>query len=233
MPRTKTATKASTKSATKSASASANTQISNDEKNVAVLKTQNTSLEEEETSISKHKRGRPKGTTGTRRPDCSYDNPSVKKGDNARYIRHALASLNLPPIDISDAKQVDERINWYFDHCIDEDMKPTVKGMCNALGVDKQTVRNWVNGTYRAGKGTEHLDSVKRAYDMLEELYEDYMLNGKINPASGIFMGKNHFGYTDQQEVILTPNDPLGDETSEKALKSKYLEDIGAKPIDV
>lgn len=32
------------------------------------------------------------------------------------------------------------------------------------------------------------------------------MQNGKINPVSGIFLGKNNFGYQDKQEMVLTPN---------------------------
>ena len=51
------------------------------------------------------------------------------------------------------------------------------------------------------------------------------MLNGKINPVTGIFMLKNHFGYRDQSEVVLTPNaNPLGNEPDTEALKQKYLD---------
>lgn len=38
------------------------------------------------------------------------------------------------------------------------------------------------------------------------------MLNGKINPVSGIFLMKNNFEYQDKSEVVLTPNNPFGDE---------------------
>ena len=41
---------------------------------------------------------------------------------------------------------------------------------------------------------------------MMEELWENYMQNGKINPVSGIFLGKNNYGYADKQEYVLTPN---------------------------
>ena len=40
----------------------------------------------------------------------------------------------------------------------------------------------------------------------MEILWENYMQNGKINPVSGIFLGKNNFGYQDKQEMVLTPN---------------------------
>ncbi len=122
----------------------------------------------------------------------------TEKGDNARYLRHALASFKLPPIDISDPAQVEERIFWYFDHCGENDMKPTVSGLSNALGIHRDTFNEWKNGERRS---STHNDIIKKAYKILEELWEDYMMNGKINPASGIFLGKNLFGYRDEVEV--------------------------------
>ena len=61
-----------------------------------------------------------------------------------------------------------------------------------------------------------------RLYDMLEALWEDYMMNGKINPVSGIFLGKNHFGYQDKQEYVLTPNQK--NEVDPVAIEAKYAE---------
>ena len=52
----------------------------------------------------------------------------------------------------------------------------------------------------------------------------DYMQNGKINPVSGIFLMKNNFGYADKQEVIVTPNNPLGDTKDTKELQEAYIE---------
>ena len=173
------------------------------------------------------KRGRPKGSGGNTRKDLSWSgNQELKPGDNTRYLRHALASWNLPPIDISDAGQVAQRIDWYFNHCAEDDMKPTVSGMCNALGIDKATFYRWGTGEYREGESSDHRIVVKRARCVLEELWEDYMLNGKINPVSGIFLGKNHFGYADKQEVVLTPNNPLGDTKDTKALEEKYIDSV-------
>jgi hypothetical protein len=51
------------------------------------------------------------------------------------------------------------------------------------------------------------------------------MLNGKINPVSGIFLSKNLFyGYSDKQEVVLTPNNPLGETRDPKEIEAKYAE---------
>ena len=173
------------------------------------------------------KRGRPKGTGGNTRTDLSWSgNKELKPGDNSRFLRHALASWDLPPIDISDPKQVEERIRWFFNHCREDDMKPTVMGLCNALGITRQTFFNWGIGETRNCKGSEYIDLVKKARGTLEELWEDYMLGGKINPVSGIFLGKNHFGYTDKKEVVLTPNNPLGEAEDTKELEDKYINSV-------
>ena len=49
------------------------------------------------------------------------------------------------------------------------------------------------------------------------------MLNGKINPVSGIFLGKNNYGYQDKTEYVLTPNSRPDDEYSAEDIKSRYL----------
>ena len=49
------------------------------------------------------------------------------------------------------------------------------------------------------------------------------MQNGKITPVSGIFLGKNNFGYKDQQEYVLTPNQ-MGEIQDAKTIEAKYAE---------
>ena len=142
-------------------------------------------------------------------------------GDNTRYLRHALAAWNLPPIDISDPKQVEDRLQWYFNHCAEDDMKPTVNGMCNSLGISRDTLCDWKNGDNRAAT---HLDIIKKAYKILEQMWENYMMNGKINPVAGIFLGKNMFGYQDKQDIVVTPNNPLGSAPDAATIAEKYAE---------
>lgn len=48
------------------------------------------------------------------------------------------------------------------------------------------------------------------------------MQSGKINPASGIFIGKNMFGYKDTQDVVVTPNNPLDNGASPTEIADKY-----------
>ena len=50
------------------------------------------------------------------------------------------------------------------------------------------------------------------------------MQDGKVNPVTGIFWQKNYDGMKDQTEMVLTPNNPLGEQKDMKALEQKYLE---------
>lgn len=140
----------------------------------------------------------------------------AEPGENSRFIRFALASWDLPPIDISDPEQVKERIGLYFKHCADNDRKPQIVGMCNWLGISRNTLHTWATGEYRSGT---HSDTIKKAVSFIEEMWADYMLNGKINPASGIFLAKNWYGYKDVADVVVTPNNPLQDMNPDEARK--------------
>lgn len=155
----------------------------------------------------------------------NYGTEYVEPGDNARYLRFALDNMNRPPIDISDEKQVERRIYEYFEDCVKADMKPNVVALANALGIDRSTLRSWKVGECRT---LSHSPIVKKAFDALEELWVDYMQNGKINPASGIFIGKNHFGYRDVADVVLTPGQQLSDQTSPEQMQKQ----IAALPDD-
>lgn len=149
--------------------------------------------------------------------------PQLAKGEVGKYLNHALAGFDLPSIDTSDIEQVKERCEWYFQRCIDDDVRPTVAGLSNALGITRQTFHRWCVGE---GRGETHTAFAQRIRNIMEEMMEDYMLNGKINPVSGIFLMKNNFGYTDKSEVVLTPNTPLGEETPPEVLCQKYLDDV-------
>lgn len=155
------------------------------------------------------------------RPDLAkFGEENTQPGDNARYLRWARLPFSLPPIDISDPVQVENRLNEYFNACIENDMKPNMVGMANWLGIDRTTLASWKRGEYR---DSTHSHVIKKAITLLENLWVDYMQNGKINPASGIFLAKNMFGYKDTQDVILTPNTQLSDVPADEIV-NKYKE---------
>lgn len=178
--------------------------------------------------IAAYKRppGRPKKNPTDLQPRkradlANFGQEYIEPGDNAKFLSHALAIKAMPVIDINDPVQVEQRIEDYFALCVENDMKPTPAGFRNALCISKATLSNWRNGVYRAGT---HQEIICKGYDLLDALWQDYMYNGKINPVSGIFIGKNEFRYADSQEVVLTPNQNGIISADAATIEAKYAE---------
>lgn len=156
---------------------------------------------------------------GTRKPRPEQT-VQAAPGDNAKYLQHALRLSNLPPIDKYNTEQVKNRIHEYFNICIEEDMKPSVSGLAVSLGTNSKYL--WEIRMGNKGKNPEVVDLLKKATNILELQMENYMQNGKINPASGIFLMKNAFGYKDEQKITVEPQSPIGDTKTLDALTEQY-----------
>ena len=166
-----------------------------------------------------------KQVTKRKRPDLSEkQSVQTEPGDNRKYILHSLRLYDLPEIDLSNVEEVKDRIKQYFQICADDDMKPSVAGLALAMNIDRR--RLWELRAGKMGKNPAVSDTLKRTMQLLDLQMVDYMQNGKINPVSGIFLMKNNFGYADKQEVVLTPNNPLGDTKDTKALEEKYIDSV-------
>ena len=103
-------------------------------------------------------------------------------------------------------------------------MKPSVAGLALAMDIDRRYL--WEIREGRKGKNPAVADTLKKAMKILDLQMVDYMQNGKINPVSGIFLMKNNFGYADKQEVVLAPNNPLGDTKDTKELEEQYIDSV-------
>ena len=161
--------------------------------------------------------------------------PITEPGDNQKYINVSMQLFNLPSIDLHNPEQVQARLNEYFKIQYDADLKPTVAGMAMALGIDRRRLWEIRSGNYHTNKWLEDLptpvkDSIKKAYDFMENLWENYMQNGKINPVSGIFLGKNNFGYQDKTEYVVTPNVQNDSDYSKEDIMARYAIDSPTLP---
>jgi hypothetical protein len=152
----------------------------------------------------------------------------VDDGDNTKYLMANVELMNMPDIDIKNPEEVRERINDYFKLYASYDMKPTVAGLGMALGLDRRRLWEIKTGNYTSSTPKlppEVEDSIKKAYKLMENLWETYMNSGKINPVSGIFLGKNNFGYQDKTEYVLTPNQQQPSDYDADDIRKRYLSD--------
>lgn len=154
--------------------------------------------------------------------------PITEPGDNTKYLLVSMKLMQLPDIDLHDVEQVNARLEEYFKIQAEADLKPTVAGLGLALnGMDRR--RLWEIRTDVPDRNqdlpTVVRDSIKKAYKLMENLWENYMQNGKINPVSGIFLGKNNFGYQDKTEYVVTPNVNNDSDYNADEIKKRYLTD--------
>lgn len=158
----------------------------------------------------------------------------LREGDNTKILKVNMALMEMPEIDLDDADAVRDRLIEYFGLYAQADMKPTVVGMAIALNGHS---RQWLWAVARDGAINGRGDTVrlrpevsnviKKAYFMMENQWESYMNSGKINPVSGIFLGKNNFGYSDKQEYVVTPNVQQDNDYDPDSIRKRYLIDSG------
>lgn len=172
-------------------------------------------------------KGKPRGGNS---PMIGENGLMLQEGDNAKILGVNIKLFNMPKIDLHDPEAVTERLSEFFMLYAENDMKPTVAGMGMALGLDRRRLWEIKTGNYHTSKDLSALpskvtDSIKKAYSLMENMWESYMNSGKINPVSGIFLGKNNFGYQDKQEMVLTPNTQNESDFNEEDLRKRYLTD--------
>ena len=167
---------------------------------------------------------KPRG--GQNSPVIGDNGLMLEKGDNTKYLALGMKLFSLPPIDLKDPEQVNNRLMEFFSIHAEADMKPTVSGMGMALGLDRRRLWEIKTGNAKAmDLPTPVSDSIKKAYEYMELLWENYMQNGKINPVSGIFLGKNNFGYQDKTEYVVTPNVHNDSDYNADDIRARYLSD--------
>ncbi len=180
--------------------------------------------------------GKPmKKPRGGNSPVIGNNGLMTQPGDNAKIIAINLELLNLPNIDMDDVNAVAKRLTEYFEIYARSDFKPTVAGMAIALnGHNRRWLWSVVNDKPLGGDGyksnlrPEVADTIKKAYFMMENQWETYMNSGKINPVSGIFLGKNNFGYQDKTEHVLTPNVQQPSDYDPEDIRRRYMLDEGS-----
>lgn len=137
-------------------------------------------------------------------------------GDIAKAVMSAKSLMEMPKVESDE--ECRQRISDYFQYCIDTDNLPLWEGLALYLGVVRKTLWEWSNGN---GCSRERCNIVRKAKEALASVDAALAQKGKIQPVVYIFRAKNFFDMRDQQDVVITPNNPLGEETDRAQLESK------------
>ncbi len=121
-------------------------------------------------------------------------------------------------------EEIRERLELFFVSCFESGEIPTVESMCLALGYSRQTILRWEVG--EEGSTPVRRVLIKKAKELLASFDAKMVTEGKINPVTYIFRAKNYFGLKDQQEYVLTPNNPLGDVTSASDIEKRLTDGV-------
>lgn len=114
-----------------------------------------------------------------------------------------------------------ERFVRYTNLCAEWGMKIGNQGAYTAMGINRDDAYRW---TTSPNVNPLISDTIKKVKQICAMYRENLMEDGKLSPVTGIFWQKNFDGYKDQQEVVMTPNNPLGETTDLKTLEQRYLE---------
>lgn len=106
----------------------------------------------------------------------------------------------LPPVKKREPEGVEERLNFYFQYCTENGIKPSVEAMALALGVSRQCIWEWEQDT-----GSKSGQLVARAKELINSLLTTWTMNGKINAVYTIWLQKNNSGYSDTKTLEIKP----------------------------
>lgn len=154
------------------------------------------------TIVVADKTNKSKGKSYRNSPVIGDNLINCNNGDIAKITREALTVGFLwEPIDNKDPVQLQERAIKYFNYCIEQDSRPGNMGLYSAWGIDRREISHLLQGPT-----SPRIDTIKKSLDILANIREKLMAEGKINPVTGIFWQKNFDGMKDVQDVVLTPN---------------------------
>jgi hypothetical protein len=133
-------------------------------------------------------------------------------------------------VDLHDAKSVYNTIVQYFQQCENNHVRPGNLGLYAALGMSKQDYNNVVTGKSKSKASLDCIDLMKKAVRAIGAYREGLALEGKINPVTYIFMGKNYDGLSDVQQLEVTAKPAQDPTLTPDEIQQQLEKDI---PIDI
>lgn len=183
-----------------------------------------------------------KGSGGAHNPNgAPHCKPAVLEPRvAARTAAMANALMSVKDIDLNDVGALRERLSWYFDLCTEHCLKPTVSGLAMSLGANAGSLRKIASGEIFAldannpqwttsrerNLSRESAGLIKKAYELLEVMWEANFQEGSIQPVVGIFLAKNNYGYRDQVENVIVPKNPLGEAGNPEDIVERYAKSL-------
>lgn len=154
---------------------------------------------------------------------------SASKADLSRMTGFIIDVYNTPAPDLHNPQEVHNAIMSYFLHCQEHGVRPGNLGLYAALGMSRQDYNDVIRGANKGKVSPACIDIMKKAVRAIGVYREGLALEGKINPVTYIFMGKNYDGLQDTTNINVSPATDHTPQLSPAEIQKQIESDI---PID-
>lgn len=141
-----------------------------------------------------------------------------RRSANANYIIHARRLSELPKIALSDPEEIRERVNFYYQLCVTDGVRPNLPGLALAFGLTRTGLINAMSDKRMTREAAQELG---RGIAMMDEILSGMVLDGKVMPVAAIYLMNNWLGYKNASEVT-TRTETIETGVDQKALEQKY-----------
>ncbi len=176
--------------------------------------------ENENNNLMKIVKKKPRGGNS---PVIGDNGVNTKPGDNSKIAGMLLEIHKWGEVDRSNPEALEERFWQYVEFCMNNDIRITNQAAYFAMGLTRDTVHDWESGETRT---LAHRNLIKKVKSFCASYREQLGADGKLNPVTLVWWQKNYDGFVDKSEVVLTPNNPLGDTKDPAEIQQRLLEGI-------
>lgn len=165
---------------------------------------------------------------GLKRKAFTADDPFVasvlnavdkdQRAKNGNMIIHARRLSDLPKVALSDAEAIRERVDFYYQLCVTDGVRPNLPGLALAFGMTRAGLMNALADRRMT---REAADEIGRGIAMMDEILSAMTLAGQVNPVAAIYFMNNWLGYKNASEVT-TKTTVVETGVDQKALEQKY-----------
>lgn len=165
--------------------------------------------------------------TSDNRPDRGkggrYNFPNAVEPENPSDVQEALGSVMYWMQRGRESKpstnaEIQNRCDEYLQVCYETGQRMTVEKLALALGITRKCLWEWEQANDERG------NIIQKAKDMIACYDADMVTAGRMNPVPYIFRAKNYYGMRDTQDIVVTPNNPVGGAEDTPEIAQKYLE---------
>lgn len=137
------------------------------------------------------------------------------------FVRYHMELLAMRQgCDKSDVNELYNRFFRYLQYCDEHGVVPGNMSAYLAIGISKQDIVAWKNGT----RTPEHKQFAEDVAAFFASVHEQGGTDGVLNPISAMFWQKAHDNLIEASKLEVVADDPLGEKRSAADIAKSYTE---------